>query len=135
MQSDYSSFIDTAQGYLDAISTKLFNERIAAQVVVEVPRMDELLLADGQDGSTPIPAASCSPCAGIIYIHPYIAEHKRMPHYVLQYLLGHECLHFRIPPLDGNSHPPAFKTMDKRLPNRRHAIDWLQNKGFPVPLW
>lgn len=135
LRNEYADFLRKAEEVLASLNRDMFNNEVKATITVEIPRIGDLLLSEGQPGSTPIPAAACSPCAGVIYIHPYIATHQRTPIYVLRYLLAHECLHFVIPSSDDNPHPPALVERDMALPKRDMATAWLQSKGFPVPIW
>ena len=80
-----------------------------------------------------VPAACCYPQQGLIVVHQAIPSMKP-PKYVLNYLVGHELLHFEEASRgNGCAHDQRFRFLEKaRIPHTHRAKEWLSRHNFPV---
>lgn len=67
--------------------------------------------------------AVCDPIQGIIYLNENIERLiHRMPKYVLEYLIFHECIHFLY-----ITHCKSFEEKEAAFPKQKKANRWLFN--------
>ncbi|MAG64936.1 MAG: hypothetical protein CMK74_03560 [Pseudomonadales bacterium] len=81
-----------------------------------------------------VPAASTEVVdrVEVIYVHPALSKSAgyNAPRYVLRYVLFHEFLHKFLNTSPDDPHPELFRRMEKAVPERAKAIEWLQAHHF-----
>lgn len=78
-----------------------------------------------------VPAACYYPESQSICIHPHLHERK-VPQFVLRYLIYHECCHQLLSTYSSDPHPPEFMVLENAAPHRDRALLWLEKEGFPT---
>ncbi len=66
-------------------------------------------------------------------------DDRRVPSYVVRYILFHEMLHIAIPVERVNGrrriHPPRFKRLERSYPDYERAQRWLETRFFKKRWW
>lgn len=66
-----------------------------------------------------------------IHVHPALSSiGLKAPHYVINYVLHHECLHKILDTSSFNPHPTLFRRLERSFPKRASAVEWLRKHRF-----
>lgn len=120
------------------VNERYFDGKIQASYAIAIPR-GEAALAPGRASAsrcqmvgTGVPAAEWNFNSRTANFHP-ILFHKKVPRYVLVYLMHHELTHCDCPPGPGEDvHNERFMVKEAIAPHRHEATRWLRARNFPT---